>query len=83
MDRESLRSILDGEGVDREYYDLQGGLPFEKYCLEPRPGEWAVYYSERGHRVEEKLFASEDEACRHLLNLLLRDPTTRTRENGR
>ena len=77
MDRNSLRTILDREGVDREYYELEGGLPSDKYCMEARGLSWAVYYSERGQRVEERAFLSEDDACRRLLELLLRDPTTR------
>ena len=39
---------------------------------------WSVYYSERGQRSGERIFDSEDEACRYLLNLLCNDPSTRS-----
>lgn len=52
-------------------------MPFEAYVLEPGPPRWSVYYSERGLRTGEAVFDSENEACSHLLELLLRDLTTR------
>ena len=72
-----LRRVLDSEGIDPGAYSLDGGMPFETYVLERRPDCWLVYYSERGLRTAETRFESEDEACTHLLALLLRDPTTR------
>lgn len=77
MDRESLKALLDAEGVDPSAYSLDGGMPFEAYVLERRPSDWAVYFSERGLRSGEVVFQSEDEACAHLLDLVLRDDTTR------
>lgn len=79
MDRNTLREQLDSIGIDPEAYSLDGGLPVEKYCLEDRRSSWAVYYSERGLRSGERVFTSEDEACRYLLGLLERDPTARKR----
>jgi hypothetical protein len=52
-------------------------MPSESYVLEPQGSERAVFYSERGLRTGEEVFASEDEACSRLLDLILRDPTTR------
>jgi hypothetical protein len=77
VDRGTLKTILDAEGIDTESYSLDGGLPFEAYVLEERANAWGVYYSERGLRSNEVVFESEDEACRHLLDLLLADSTTR------
>lgn len=83
MDRSALRELLDREGVDRRAYGLDGpaGLLVEdreeRYFLEETPSGWMVFYWERGLRRGEESFASEDEACRHLLDLLLCDPTTR------
>ena len=36
----------------------------ECYGIEPRNGEWVVYYSERGAKNELRRTASEDAACR-------------------
>jgi hypothetical protein len=77
MDISLLRRVLDVEGVDPDAYSLTGGAPSETYVLEPGPGRWSVFYSERGLRTGEAVFHTEDDACRHLLDLLLRDPTTR------
>jgi hypothetical protein len=83
MDRSSLREFLDRERIDPRAYGLNdpAGLPVEdreeRYFLEETPSGWSVYYWERGLRSGEQSFDSEDEACRHLLDLLLRDSTTR------
>lgn len=83
MDRSSLREFLNREQIDPRAYGLDGsqGLPAgdreERYFLEKTPSGWSVYYWERGLRSGERLFDSEDEACSHLLDLLLRDQTTR------
>lgn len=77
MDRETLKALLDAEDVDPTAYSLDGGMPFEAYVLERRSSEWAVYYSERGLRSSEVVFETEDDACAHLLDLVLRDSTTR------
>jgi hypothetical protein len=80
MDRISLRMLLDAEDVDPESYSLDGGMPLESYVLEHRGSEWVVFYSERGLRTGEEVFGTEDEACGRLLDLILRDPTTRRPE---
>jgi hypothetical protein len=85
MDRSSLRELLDRERIDPRAYGLDGpaGLPVEdreeRYFLEEKPSGWPVYYWERGLRSGDRSFDSEDEACRHLLDLLLGDSTTRIR----
>jgi hypothetical protein len=77
MNREGLKRRLEEEGVSPSSYDLRGGLPSEAYCLEECSNAWAVYYSERGSRVRERLFGTEDAACAYLLETILADPTTR------
>jgi hypothetical protein len=77
MDRKALKAILDAENVDPSAYSLDGATPFEAYVLERRPSDWAVYYSERGLRSGEVIFRVEGDACAHLLDLVLRDSTTR------
>jgi hypothetical protein len=83
MDRSSLRDLLDRERIDPRAYGLDGPAALraedreERYFLEESPPSWSVYYWERGLRSGERSFASEDEACRYLFDLLLRDSTTR------
>lgn len=77
VNRDLLQKLLDKEGIDPSAYSLDGGSPFEAYVLEERAPSWTVYYSERGLRSGEVEFESEDEACSYLLELVLRDPTTR------
>jgi hypothetical protein len=79
MTRETLEQILRREGVRQDAYSLEGGLPDERYCLDHSSQEtWTVYYSERGLRTGERRFESEADACEYLLDLILRDPTTRS-----
>lgn len=77
MNRQSLRELAKDERVRDDAYSLDGGLPFERYVLSVIEGGWAVYYSERGERTGLKTFETEDEACSHLFDLLVRDATTR------
>ena len=85
MDREALRILLDRESVNPNSYGLEGadGLPVqereERYFMEHTASGWSVYYSERGLRSGEQSFTTEEAACQHLLDLLLRDRTTRMR----
>lgn len=85
MDRASLREFLGRERIDPRFYGLDGpaGLPVEdreeRYFMDRNSSGWAVYYWERGIHREEQFFGSENEACRYLLDLLLRDSTTRIR----
>lgn len=79
MDRGALRDLLDAEGIDPLAYDLEGREEDDVYVLGSSEGGWTVYFSERGLRTAEVRFGTEDEACAHLLALLLRDRTTRRR----
>ena len=72
-----LTEALRRGGIRERAYDLEGSNRDEVYCLDKVRAGWAVYYRERGIRRDEKLFLSEDEACRHILAVLMRDPTTR------
>ena len=88
MNRTQLRKLLTQEQVDPAAYGLDGaqGLPVaereERYFLEEAPDGWSVYYWDRGLRSGEQGFTSEDMACRYLLDLLLRDTTTRHSKPG-
>ena len=79
MDRESLRSLLEAEDVDPAAYSLEGGAHDDVYVLEQSGDVWRTYFAERGMRIGEEQFGSEHEGCARLLELLLRDRTTRRR----
>jgi len=78
MNLNELKEKLDKELINPNCFDLSGGLPDEKYCINKYPWEqWGVYYAERGNKNDEKLFDSESKACLYLYELLKKDPTTR------
>jgi hypothetical protein len=77
MNRSRLRDLARAEHIRDDAYSLDGVLPDERYVLELVEGGWCVYYSERGHRTGDVSFDTADEACAHLLDLLVRDSTTR------
>lgn len=79
MTRARLGALLDDENVSRDSYELHGGRADEALVLEERGGAWIVYYAERGLRSGERTFRTQDEACRFMLDMLLRDPSTRRR----
>lgn len=77
MDRAELRNTLDQEGIRPDAYSLEGGLYEDRLCIDEVYGQWLVYYVERGKRWDERTFSTEDEACRHLLELLRNDRSAR------
>ena len=85
MDRQELADWLAAEGFDPSTYSLRGGAPDECYVLNRFNGGWEVFYSERGLRSGQEWFRTEAEACEHIKQQLMRDPTTRRpwRENHR
>jgi hypothetical protein len=77
VNRADLRTAAEREGIKPSAYRLDGGMPDECYVLGVAEGGWTVYYSERGRRIDETLYDTEDEACSSLLLRLVADPTTR------
>jgi hypothetical protein len=69
MNKKQLEEILKRENIPEDLYSLDGGLWEDRYCLsEIMKGLWEVYYCERGEKVNEKSFLSEEEACEYLYN---------------
>lgn len=70
LTKEQLRRLLEAERVPEIYYSLEGGLPYDRWCLAQTRKGWEVYYSERGGKDDLELFESESDACdclhRHL-----------------
>ena len=66
-----LQEKLESAGNSSDLCSLDGGLWGDRFCIE-RAGErqWWVYHSERGQRLDETDFTTEDEACEHLWALL-------------
>jgi hypothetical protein len=87
MKRTELVDLLTRECVDPAAYVIRTHDALtrpeadleERLVLEVRNGGWVVYYRERGLESGAHLHPTEDEACRDLLDRLLRDPTTRRR----
>ncbi len=76
MDVHLLRQLLDAEDIDPAAYRLCEEPQDDAYVL-AHPGEWEVYFAERGLRIGLERFGNEHDACTRLLELLLRDRTTR------
>ena len=70
-----LKNKLDEIGVSQDLYSIMtGGLPNERLCIVQ--GEmWQVYYSERGKKVGQKFFKTEEEACEYFYEKLKRYST--------
>jgi hypothetical protein len=62
VDRVTLQAALASIGVPPDSYCLHGDSD-EALCLDENHGRWSVYYSERGCRTDEQVFATEDAAC--------------------
>jgi hypothetical protein len=80
MDVAELKITLDKEGVDPIYYSLNGSTKrawIGADILEQKEDGWVVYFSERGMTSNLKKYASEDEACKDILERLLSDPITK------
>lgn len=67
-----LKSKLDEIGVSRDLYSIMvGGLPNERLCI-VKDEMWQVYYSERGNKVGQKVFETEEEACEYFYRKMKR-----------
>jgi hypothetical protein len=77
MDRKALEARLRAEDVSPDAFSI-GVDRDETYSVIPdAPGEFRVYYSERGHGRDERVHSDEASALEDLLVRLLDDPTTR------
>jgi hypothetical protein len=61
-----LREIVQAARIDPRLYSFDAET-HESLCLLASGQEWRVFISERGQRMEERTFASEDDACVHFL----------------
>ena len=77
MNIKELRERLVAERVRADAVDLDSPYPSEAYSLQRRGDEWVTFYAERGYENALEVFATEADACRRLLDIVLDDPTTR------
>lgn len=77
MTRDQLRHRLADAGVRPDAWALDDPHADEAYVLLRDGDAWAVFYSERGERIDEQRFPSESLAADHLFNVVMADPTTR------
>ena len=70
-----LKDKLDEIGVPPDLYSIMiGGLPNERLCI-VKEEMWQVYYSERGRKVGQKVFETEEEACEYFYEKMKRYST--------
>lgn len=79
----ALKDALESANIDERFVSLDGSARDESLVLEHDPVMgWRVYFSERGQRIRERTFRSEDQACQYIFDTLSRDPTVRKAESG-
>lgn len=72
MNTQELKKILCANKVPSRLYNLEGkGRNDERFCLENKGDKWSVYFAERGIKTINKMFDTEDEACKYIYKELL------------
>ena len=78
MSIDRIRDALLAHRIRPDAVSIHGSDSTEgQYRLVRHRGVWSVYYWERGERRQLREFPHESDACAYLLDLVLRDPTTR------
>ncbi len=76
MNTSQLEKKINKLNIRHDAYSLNGGNPSQAYVLSQEAEFWSVYYSERGIKIDERKFKSEDEACRYFLDIISEDKIT-------
>ena len=63
MNKIALIKKLKENNISDRYFCLNGGLPYDKICLEKNEDKWEVYYSEGKAKIGLMQFDNESEAC--------------------
>lgn len=72
MDAKKLQLLLEEAGVPDELYNLhEKGRDDERFCLKKKGENWQVYFSERGIKTIDEVFATESEACQFIYEELI------------
>ncbi len=70
MNRNDLIEQLNLLGVSANSYSLNGELFPDRIVMYHSYNDWEVFYlDERGGRNDERVFSSEDDACRYIYKL--------------
>lgn len=73
MNKAELKARLIKEGFSASSYSIEGPLPsYEGLILETTGARWRIEHFERGIRRELDSFASEQQACDRMYELLVR-----------
>ena len=76
-----LNELVRRGGSTRAIY-VGNGNPEDRYAIVQDGRTWEVCYMEKGERLETQQFATEEEACEYLLNLLEKDQTIWGKTSG-
>lgn len=71
MTRAELKIELDKINIPENYYSLYDELMPDRIVVYHNYSQWEVFYYERGSRNNEKIFLSEDAACKYVLNYFI------------
>jgi hypothetical protein len=77
MNKDELQREAHRLGIRLDAFSLDNADANEAYVLAFDGRGWRVYYSQRGQESGVRQFDGESEACDYLLQLLLRDSSTR------
>lgn len=66
MTKEEFLYRVNKEGIPLYLFCLDDGMLNDRFCLNATDKGWAVYYSERGSKYDEKLFSTEHDALDYL-----------------
>jgi hypothetical protein len=66
MTKAELKELLERENIPDHFYSLNGGFPYDAWCIAETPSGWEVYYTERGEKYQIENFPTEGEACERL-----------------
>ncbi len=72
-----LKKDLIARGIRHGAVSYEKGVltAAEQYCISKQGAVWEVYYFERGHKNNLRVFADEGSACAHLKSVLDNDRT--------
>jgi len=76
MKIKQLETFLKDNDFDSSSYTLDG-YQEDRYCIRKEGLKWHIFFFERGKRISEKSFFIEDDACKHFLELISKDSTTK------
>jgi len=84
MNRNELKLKLDAIGIPSTGYSLDGTLKPMSTILYFEDSEWITFdYDERGRIKNETHFDTEDDACQHILDVMIREKAFKEKYNLR